>query len=617
MLSIEHDEDIVPAVGGSGHPSDERLTVSRSVLEAGASTTPRCPRTNWRATARRPPGRRLRGAAARGVPRARGIHGRRHRCGDRMEGDPRGQLFDGRTMRPMSQLMRPSTSAPSTPHQKLVDREAEADAGRDPGDEQQQQAVHDEGDEAERQDVERERDDPDEGADERVDEAEDERDQQVGEHRRELRVLVGHARCTPATMSVVSQRATALMTMTDEEPHAPNSGRRGAAVRAKRVRWNNVDRDRSTTARERSPAPRDRRPAAVPAGQAGGRRRLQAVEQREPVRPAARRLEAVARPRPRSTATRMPRRSPARAPRRAVRRHDRRGAHRRRERVDPRAARAAAAGPGDEVVYAWRSFEAYPGSSWSPARRACRCRDRADHATTSPRWPPRSPTARASSSCAAPNNPTGTDRHADEFDAFMAARAGRRARHPRRGVRRVRDRPRAPSTACTPARPRTRTSSCCAPSRRRTGSRGCASATPSATRASSTPPAATAHPALGHRARRGGARSRASTPRPSCSSGSRVIAERRDRLARGPREPGWRDPRRAGQLRLAARRRRDRRGRRALFDAAASSSARSPATASASPSARRSLSRRSYGSRHPLCRTSQKGHSGERASVER
>ena len=35
VLSLEHDEDIVPAVGGSGHPADERLTVSRSVLDEG------------------------------------------------------------------------------------------------------------------------------------------------------------------------------------------------------------------------------------------------------------------------------------------------------------------------------------------------------------------------------------------------------------------------------------------------------------------------------------------------------------------------------------------------------------------------------------------------------
>ncbi|GAA1761898.1 alpha/beta hydrolase [Agromyces humatus] len=35
VLSIEHEEDLVPAVGGFGHPSAERLTVSRSVLDEG------------------------------------------------------------------------------------------------------------------------------------------------------------------------------------------------------------------------------------------------------------------------------------------------------------------------------------------------------------------------------------------------------------------------------------------------------------------------------------------------------------------------------------------------------------------------------------------------------
>lgn len=35
LLSIEHEEDLVPAIGGAGHPSPERLTVSRSVLEPG------------------------------------------------------------------------------------------------------------------------------------------------------------------------------------------------------------------------------------------------------------------------------------------------------------------------------------------------------------------------------------------------------------------------------------------------------------------------------------------------------------------------------------------------------------------------------------------------------
>ncbi len=35
---------------------------------------------------------------------------------------------------------------------------------------------------------------------------------------------------------------------------------------------------------------------------------------------------------------------------------------------------SAAAGPGDEVVYAWRSFEAYPGLVRVAERRRSRCR---------------------------------------------------------------------------------------------------------------------------------------------------------------------------------------------------------------------------------------------------
>ena len=35
VLSIEHAEDLVPATGGAGHPSPDRVTVSRSVLEPG------------------------------------------------------------------------------------------------------------------------------------------------------------------------------------------------------------------------------------------------------------------------------------------------------------------------------------------------------------------------------------------------------------------------------------------------------------------------------------------------------------------------------------------------------------------------------------------------------
>ncbi|GAA4378732.1 hypothetical protein [Agromyces bauzanensis] len=37
LLSFEHEEDLVPATGGAGHPADERVTVTRSVLDPGSS----------------------------------------------------------------------------------------------------------------------------------------------------------------------------------------------------------------------------------------------------------------------------------------------------------------------------------------------------------------------------------------------------------------------------------------------------------------------------------------------------------------------------------------------------------------------------------------------------
>lgn len=37
LLSFEHEEDLVPATGGAGHPADERVTVTRSVLDQGRS----------------------------------------------------------------------------------------------------------------------------------------------------------------------------------------------------------------------------------------------------------------------------------------------------------------------------------------------------------------------------------------------------------------------------------------------------------------------------------------------------------------------------------------------------------------------------------------------------
>ena len=138
----------------------------------------------------------------------------------------------------------------------------------------------------------------------------------------------------------------------------------------------------------------------------------------------------------------------------------------------------AYADPGDEVLYAWRSFEAYPiytaiagatevttplrfhGLDLPTVTKAVTDRTRVVLVTS-------------------PNNPTGTAVGHDELVDLLDAGSAR-ARRPRRGLLRVR-------RACTYPGPRsscpgTRTSRCCGRSRRRTAWPACASATCSPTR---------------------------------------------------------------------------------------------------------------------------------------
>jgi histidinol-phosphate aminotransferase len=85
---------------------------------------------------------------------------------------------------------------------------------------------------------------------------------------------------------------------------------------------------------------------------------------------------------------------------------------------------AAAAGPGDEVVYSWRSFEAYPGLVTVAGAASVPVRNRADHghdldalaAAVTDR-------TRVAIVCS-PNNPTGTIVTAAEFERFMSSVPG-------------------------------------------------------------------------------------------------------------------------------------------------------------------------------------------------
>ena len=214
----------------------------------------------------------------------------------------------------------------------------------------------------------------------------------------------------------------------------------------------------------------------------------------------------------------------------------------------------AAAAPGDEVVYSWRIVRGLPG-----ARHRRRRDERAGAEPTRPQPRPRGHGGRG--------HRAHPGRH-----RLLAEQPHRHGRH-RRRVRALHgSRARRPCSCCS-TRP---TSNSSATRRRRRAhalgrypnlvvlrtfskAYGLAglrvgyaigpAAILDAARSTAIPLSVTG------RAQRA-ARSRRSTPRPSCSNASTCIVERRDRVARGAHRAGLADPAGAGQLRLAAHRRR-------------------------------------------------------------
>jgi histidinol-phosphate aminotransferase len=81
---------------------------------------------------------------------------------------------------------------------------------------------------------------------------------------------------------------------------------------------------------------------------------------------------------------------------------------------------AAAAGPGDEVVYSWRSFEAYPGLVTVSGATSVQVSNRSDHGHDLDAMADAVTERTRVAIVCSPNNPTGVIVTADEFEAFMA-----------------------------------------------------------------------------------------------------------------------------------------------------------------------------------------------------
>ena len=200
-LSVEHEEDPVPSLAGlpaTGAAGLHRLVVRRSlygggappgppVLPFGAGAQPHA-LTAYRETlalADESPDPRLRAFKDDIRPFLAARDGRivlvRSGPADQSSATP----LSGRSTSPIPQLSTREHERTEHAPPEAADDEAEADQRADPRHEQEQQAVHEQGDQPEGEQVQRERDDADRLPQHAVDDAEEQTEQQVGEHHRD------------------------------------------------------------------------------------------------------------------------------------------------------------------------------------------------------------------------------------------------------------------------------------------------------------------------------------------------------------------------------------------------------------------------------------------------
>lgn len=298
---------------------------------------------------------------------------------------------------------------------------AESDKTGNPTHQKKQQRVDDESNESEREDVKGKGDNANEVADHSVDDSKNQRHQDIGQHHREripgregAHGYSGHdERCEPEGKRVdgeANQQTGHAITMPCCFTGAQSAGTRNRLVA---VSDSQIEPSVKLRPEIMAAAPyRQGKPAPAEA--------FKLSSNENPFDPLPEVLDAIAR----SAINRYP---DAAATALSDRLAERFGVNRAGVHVGSGSVSIlaqfiqAAAGPGDEVLYSWRSFEAYPGLVTVAGATSVMVPNTADHrhdlmamaAAVTER-------TRVALVCT-PNNPTGTIVTAEEFHAFMAA----------------------------------------------------------------------------------------------------------------------------------------------------------------------------------------------------